>query len=216
MKAAWAYMFAVAPLIVSVMRGRDFTPSDLASDILLGLMIACLVTVLRTQQTRLVEMSALDSLTSCYTVRRFTEELPLAVARAARSGRPLTLLYADLDNFKPINDKFGHAKGNEVLTQFARCLKACIRAKVDLAYRIGGDEFAVVLTDAGLDSAAIVGGRIQSAIAAEPKSLKSLGVTVSIGAVALRESEAADAFLRRADAAMYEAKRGGKDRVKVA
>ncbi len=213
----WAYLACLAPLGAGFARLGGAPPApELVADLLVGVLIACLVAVLLRQQRRLVELAATDGLTSCWTARRFNEELPLAVARAARAGRPLTLLYADLDNFKPVNDRWGHEKGNEVLTHFARCLKACVRAKVDQAFRVGGDEFAVVLSDARLDAALQVGERLKRAIAADPHSLRALGVTVSVGAVELREGEAAESLLKRADSAMYDAKRGGKDRVTVA
>jgi len=213
----WAYLIALAPLAASfVHHGRRPPVADLVSDALVGVTIACLVTVLLAQQRRLLETAATDALTGCYTARRFVEELPLAVARAQRGGRPLTLMYLDLDNFKQVNDRHGHGKGNEVLTHFARCVKACIRTRVDLPFRVGGDEFAVILTDAKSSAAQIVGERLRNAISAEPHSLRALGVTVSIGAVELRDGESSEQFTARADAAMYDAKRGGKDRVRTA
>ena len=128
-------------------------------------------------------------------------------------AEPVTLLYVDLDGFKPVNDDHGHATGDQVLVATAARLRHAVRPS-DLVARVGGDEFVVVCPGTPLDDAALVADRLLEAIA-EPVEAggRSVTVTASIGvATTTREALAADELLRSADAAMYTAKRAGKGR----
>jgi two-component system cell cycle response regulator len=122
----------------------------------------------------------------------------------------------DIDHFKPINDTYGHDAGDEVLRQFAARVQSSVRG-IDLACRYGGEEFVVVMPDADMSIARAVGERLRRNIAAEPflvsKGANKLDVTISVGIAMRREGDAADTVLKRADEALYQAKRDGRNRV---
>ncbi|HEU0203250.1 MAG TPA: GGDEF domain-containing protein, partial [Burkholderiaceae bacterium] len=139
----------------------------------------------------------------------------LETARAARYGTPLSLALLDLDNFKQLNDTFGHAGGDRALVHLAQTLHALLRP-TDLIARIGGEEFAVLLPAATLVNAAATIERIQSELRDRPlESEGSHGTRITLefsaGVGAWRAGEALEALLMRADAAMYAAKRAGKN-----
>jgi diguanylate cyclase (GGDEF)-like protein len=152
-----------------------------------------------------------DPLTGLANRALFRERLVLALDDHRHHGRPLALLFADLDDFKLINDSFGHAMGDRVLRAIADRLQGCV-AEGDLVARLGGDEFAVVLDRHPAD-AEPTGHRILAALR-EPFLIDGhrIGVGASIGLVVPEPDEplTADALLRRADAAMYSSKRRGK------
>ena len=152
---------------------------------------------------RAVASSLRDSLTGLGNHRAFQEELQRAVARAARSGRPATCALIDVDHFKAINDRFGHGHGDEVLEEVARAL-AGLRAG-DAVFRVGGDEFAVVLDDIGTDDAQLVLERLQA-------GLRSVTLSVGMAEMGADHVEV-DELLRRADTALYAAKQAGRDAV---
>ena len=162
-------------------------------------------------------LSVTDELTGLYNGRHFRARLREELERAKRGGRPLALFIIDSDSLKDVNDRFGHEAGNRHLVAIARAVQAHVRAS-DVVARFGGDEFLVLQPDAGLAAAAAVADRIRVAVAAaDPATRAECRATVSIGVAAYPDSAAdEDALFRRADAALYEAKRGGKDRVVIA
>lgn len=136
---------------------------------------------------------------------------------ARRNLHPLSLLMIDIDHFKSINDNYGHAKGDEVLKAVAQTLKSQLR-NIDMVFRYGGEEFLVVLSYTGLDAAAIVGERLRHAIldlqcldAGQP-----IAVSISLGCASLLPGESSESMLRRADGALYSAKREGRNRLNMA
>jgi diguanylate cyclase (GGDEF)-like protein len=162
-------------------------------------------------QRRLRHQAYHDPLTGLPNRALFSERLVLALDAHRHHGRPVAVLFADLDDFKLINDTFGHAMGDRVLAAVAERLTTCVGAG-ELAARLGGDEFAVVL-DHHPDDAEPAGERILTALR-EPFIIDghTIGVGASIGLVVPEPGEplSADALLRRADAAMYAGKRRGK------
>ncbi|GIE92787.1 putative bifunctional diguanylate cyclase/phosphodiesterase [Paractinoplanes rishiriensis] len=162
-------------------------------------------------QRRLHHQAYHDPLTGLANRALYRERLVLALDAHRHRGRPLAVLFADLDDFKLINDSFGHAMGDRVLRAIAERLQGCVPAD-DLVARLGGDEFAVLLDHRPAD-AEPVGHRILAALR-EPFIIDGhrIGVGASIGLVVPEPGEAlsADALLRRADAAMYASKRRGK------
>ena len=159
------------------------------------------------------EQTIRDSLTSLYN-RRFLEDyLPRELIRARREHAPLAVIMMDLDRFKQINDSAGHQAGDQVLVELAALLKRHVRGS-DIACRYGGDEFALVLPNATLESARRRSAEICSAVRRERERLR--GVTASLG-VALCPDHATDAqaLLRVADHALYEAKGAGRNQVRV-
>ena len=166
---------------------------------------------LRRSQTQLAQLVIQDQLTNVLNARAFADRLGEELDRNRRYPRPLALLYMDLDNFKIINDTHGHQTGDAVLRLVADAMRSSVRHS-DIVGRLGGDEFAVLMpeTDAQLADAAakrLVAG-LRNVFKGTPN------VTASIGVVSCTATDAStDDLLRRADQAMYDAKKMGKDRV---
>jgi diguanylate cyclase (GGDEF)-like protein len=159
-----------------------------------------------------------DELTQLANRRRFTETLAVEVRRAERFGDPLALVLADLDDFKLINDQYGHQIGDEVLRRFADVLRENVR-DFDLPVRYGGEEFAVLLPETGLDGGEQLARRLQAAL--KRLRLPEIGgdrppVTASFGVAAFPTARSAEELLSAADGALYRAKAAGKDRVSTA
>jgi diguanylate cyclase (GGDEF)-like protein len=159
------------------------------------------------------EQTIRDSLTSLYNRRFLLDYLERELIRATRERAPLAVIMMDLDRFKQINDSAGHQAGDQVLEEVGALLKRHVRGS-DIACRYGGEEFAVVLPKTTPESARRRSAEICSAIRSEPDRL--LGVTASLG-VALCPAHATDAegLLRAADHALYEAKRAGRNQVRM-
>jgi diguanylate cyclase (GGDEF)-like protein len=156
-----------------------------------------------------------DGLTGLYNQRYFKQRLGEEVARAAEQGRPLALLFCDLDHFKDYNDRFGHSAGDAALRAVANVLLRSVR-QVDLAARYGGEEFTVVLIDTPAHRAAEVAERIREGVAALELDDGECKLTVSIGVAAYpRDAALAEELIDKADWAMYLGKRRGRDRVVV-
>jgi diguanylate cyclase (GGDEF)-like protein len=156
-----------------------------------------------------------DELTGLVNRRGFDRTLEAEVERARRFGEPLTVILADIDDFKRINDLFGHAVGDVVLHSFADLLRSHVR-DVDVAARIGGEEFAILLpgTDAG--EAATVAERMRhslSAFSVPASDGRAVHMTSSFGIAQLGPSDTGDHLLRAADEALYRAKAEGKNRI---
>ncbi|WP_339747284.1 PleD family two-component system response regulator [uncultured Maricaulis sp.] len=173
---------------------------------------------LRSQLDESLEMAITDPLTGLHNRRYIASRLRQAVESANNGGAPVSLLIADIDHFKSINDRFGHEGGDRVLRSFADRLMRDLRA-LDLAARYGGEEFVIVMPGAGQAEARIASERLRASIAAEPFLVgdgQTAPVTVSIGFAQARVGEDADALLRRADEALYTAKGDGRNRVEAA
>jgi diguanylate cyclase (GGDEF)-like protein/PAS domain S-box-containing protein len=162
------------------------------------------------------QLSITDSLTGLYNRRKFFEEIEKEVERVSRYGSPLSVLMLDLDHFKPINDRFGHQLGDEVLRALARVLTASTR-KTDLVARYGGEEFIIMLTETPLKGALGVAQRIKSEVeqATVMGSGAELKFTVSLGLAPFVKGDTVDALISRADGALYEAKKNGRNRVEI-
>jgi two-component system cell cycle response regulator len=171
---------------------------------------------LRDRLEESVELALTDALTGLNN-RRYLETHLKALAEQARAAnRPLSVLFADVDSFKAINDTYGHDAGDAVLRELASRLRRNTR-NIDLACRIGGEEFVVVMPDVGADRASQAAERLRACIAGEPFQVdgeRSLQVTASVGIATLDGvHDSAEGLLRRADQALYLAKRGGRNRV---
>jgi diguanylate cyclase (GGDEF)-like protein len=159
-----------------------------------------------------------DALTELVNRRHFGERCDAAIDRALERRAPLCLAIVDVDLFKPINDRHGHIAGDAVLRQIAGHLRRAAR-RGDLAARIGGEEFALLLPDTGLDEAAVLAEQLRTAVAADRFILdgQRQPVTISIGLAALQAGRAnRSALLRAADLALYRAKDGGRNRICLA
>jgi two-component system cell cycle response regulator len=163
-----------------------------------------------------IELALIDPLTGMNN-RRFMEmRLPALLDQAAHKGRPLSLMILDIDHFKAVNDSFGHDAGDAVLKQFAQRIKKVVRG-ADLACRLGGEEFVVVMPETPLETAARVAERLRVAIESDEFKIDANGrtipVTTSIGIAERGQDANADALLRRADKALYGSKNAGRNRV---
>jgi len=172
---------------------------------------------LRDNVMQSMELAITDPLTGLYNRRYMESHAALLVDRANERAKPLSMLILDIDHFKSINDTYGHDAGDEVLREFADRLRSCIRG-VDLACRLGGEEFVVVMPDTDVGVANQVAERIRRRIAGERFSIergaRSIEVTISIGLSSLQEPADVPALiLKRADEALYRAKRNGRNRV---
>ncbi|HEV2250008.1 MAG TPA: diguanylate cyclase [Candidatus Limnocylindria bacterium] len=164
-------------------------------------------------------LSVTDELTGVYNGRHFRARLHEEIERARRGGRPLSLLVIDSDSLKEVNDRFGHEAGNRHLVAIAQAVQGHVRTS-DVVARFGGDEFLVLQPDATPEAAALVAERIRVAVAASRipagEGAHVIG-TVSIGVAGFpRSASDEDSLFRSADAALYDAKRHGKDRVFIA
>jgi len=171
------------------------------------------VTERRLKAEELAYMATHDVLTDTVNRRRFDEEIENAVAKAKR-GEPSALLFIDLDDFKSINDRFGHHEGDKALAAVAATARRMLR-KEDLLARLGGDEFAVILEGQNLEAAMITATRLVANVKKKVKVSDGGPLTVSIGLTDIHQKTAAGKAMAEADAAMYEAKRRGGDRVLV-
>jgi diguanylate cyclase (GGDEF)-like protein len=173
----------------------------------------------RTLHDSLERMAMKDMLTDLPNRRALMHKLPEALARAGRTGKPLAVFFLDLDGFKGINDQHGHDAGDELLRILAQRIVSTVR-RTDTVARLAGDEFVVLLDMLTERDDALEVARKLLVVLAEPFALQAATVQLSgsIG-IAMHEpgsSEQADTLLCRADAAMYEAKKGGKSRFALA
>ncbi|MCA1857250.1 GGDEF domain-containing protein [Massilia oculi] len=165
----------------------------------------------------MARLATTDSLTGLPNRHAFLERAEQARQAALRQRQPLALAMLDIDHFKQINDRFGHATGDEALMVFARTVHGSLRAHETVG-RLGGEEFAVVLPGTGLAGALTAAERLRQAVraAAVITSGTPYTMTVSIGVVVLDPNETLGMALARADHALYAAKSGGRDRVEAA
>ena len=160
------------------------------------------------------QLADLDALTSLHNRRYFHETLAREVARAHRYQRNLALIIFDLDDFKAINDRIGHLAGDAVLSEAAERVREVVRS-ADIACRVGGDEFAVILPESTLSDADQLYGRLQKAVSARPLG-EAGALKISAGVAELRADDDAILFFQRADNALYGAKEQGKGQVVAA
>ncbi len=159
-------------------------------------------------------LASVDGLTGINNRRHFLELCEKELDRAQRYDHPLALMMMDIDHFKRVNDTYGHAAGDEVLKQLAATCAANLRG-VDILGRLGGEEFAVVLPECGIEAAYHAAERLRQTLAKIEVSSEqgAISFTISIGVVARNSGEGLTAALDRADKAMYAAKQGGRNRV---
>ncbi len=165
-------------------------------------------------QIELERQAATDSLTGLPNRRAFSDRFPLESARSLRTGEALSLGMFDLDFFKRINDTYGHAAGDAVLRNVGHICSTSFRG-VDLAARIGGEEFAVLLPGANADQATMVMERFARALASMDMAIGSqtIRITATAGVAQQKQGETLDGLMVRADAALYAGKQAGRNRV---
>lgn len=166
-------------------------------------------------EEELRRLATTDSLTGVYNRRRFMEIGEYEIVQMKRTQQPLTFMMLDLDRFKEVNDRYGHAAGDSVLCRFAQICLNSVRA-ADSVGRLGGEEFAIVLPETDSNEAYMVAQRIRRVVAANEFSSAAKAafhLTVSIGVTEAKPEESLDQVLARADQALYAAKGSGRDRV---
>ena len=160
---------------------------------------------------RLLDQAIVDPLTGVFNRRYMDRSLSDAIERLRRNSTPTSLLLMDVDGFKSINDQFGHAKGDSVLKEIVSLIAKRSR-KLDLLFRIGGEEFMLLLPDTKEAAAAVVAEQLRASIA-ESRLLDDRQLTVSIGVSELQPGESPDSWMKHADDALYAAKKAGRNRV---
>jgi diguanylate cyclase (GGDEF)-like protein len=205
-----AYARHVERLIAAV---EDHFPSESLVGFLAG--------VLRRAQREnrvLARHATRDPLTGLANRRALTSQLLQWSAWAARYGRPITLVFGDVDHFKEVNDRYGHSTGDAVLRRIAAAIASTVRES-DLAVRLGGDEFAVLAPELDVEGARALADRIIDAVrwVAVAGSDPAAAVTISVGAVVVTdppnaEPRPVDQLMAAADQSLYAAKTGGRDR----
>ena len=167
-------------------------------------------------QRQMFESVLRDDLTKAFNKKYFLDRVESEYAYATRHNLPATLICFDIDHFKQVNDTYGHPAGDHVLKELALAVQATVRVE-DVFARIGGEEFAVLCRGADLLQGQIVGDRVR--VAVEQRQIvhdgKPIPITVSVGVAAVPNASIADAaeFVSAADQVLYEAKRGGRNRV---
>jgi diguanylate cyclase (GGDEF)-like protein len=198
--------------------GEDFSPAAWAINSLANMAafatIVALIASLRRSRTEEGRLARTDPLTGLANTRAFLELASIEIERHRRFPRPLSIAYIDLDNFKMVNDRFGHAAGDQVLSVVARVLGESTRA-MDKTARLGGDEFAVLMPETDEQGGRVVLERVQAAVARE-MALGGWPVSCSIGAVVFREPPRdVDDLIGRADAVMYQVKKTSKNAIRI-
>ncbi len=157
-----------------------------------------------------------DAMTGLANRRSFDTALKQTLLQARRDRQPLALLLLDLDNFKAYNDTLGHPRGDALIRDFGALLERFARRPLDLAARVGGEEFALLLLNCDLAAAQAIAGQIIAALGDQamphPASAQGPCVTTSIGVAMWSPGQSAEQLYQAADAALYRAKQGGKNR----
>ena len=172
------------------------------------------------QQQELEHIANVDGLTGLFNRRWMNEFFKRQISRALSDNKPMTLLLADLDHFKQINDTYGHIVGDEVLSAVASILSKQVRPS-DLLARFGGEEFALILADTSLTEAKQIAERVRAAVdetlfKVQGKSESEIHLTISIGITTLMLGDDINNLLTRSDHALYQAKENGRNRIEVA
>jgi len=205
-------------IVISTLSWRYLGP-DIAARVAMTLVLTLVfanvfLAIVLELQRRLQNHAILDPLTGIYNRRHFEACIEREIIGQKRSGTPISLLLLDIDHFKPINDELGHATGDQVLIKVVDVIRNTIR-QTDLLFRIGGEEFVVLLPATNRDTAAFVAEKIRSAVAGA-RTIANRPVTVSIGLDELRPGEDRGNLLERCDHALYTAKARGRNRVEHA
>jgi two-component system, cell cycle response regulator len=206
------YLFFILLLVPSI---TEFLESgslphsgrDVITDVVMTVITAILVIAFIRHNQLIERISLQDPLTGIGNRRLFDLNLEKEVLRSKRINNRIGLIFFDLDGFKDINDKYGHKEGDNILIAFSNHLSHFSRTGTDSCYRFGGDEFAVLLTNINDDEMADIANKIEERLENTVYSNLPNGISASKGFVVLNKEETHEQFLKRADDAMYQAKR---------
>ena len=201
----WLYALVPVPLLTDWIENGSLpdSPGGWLTEVCAGLVITALVWRVRRDRRALEALARSDGLTGLLNRRSFEAALDVEWTRARRSRQPLCVVCLDIDNFKGVNDRFGHGAGDQVLRQLTAGIVATIRAHVDAGYRLGGDEFALLLPSTTSRQAETIVARLRSFCAVHDPRWAVGAFDFSAGIVDLASEETAAALMARGDAAMY-------------
>jgi diguanylate cyclase (GGDEF)-like protein len=203
------FLLLLIPIITELLEVGHFpdNPKGWISEIVLTLVVGYLVFIIRKTFLQLDQLARIDPLTGIENRRDFNSTLENEIARANRAKTNLTIIFFDVDNFKQINDQFGHDQGDKTLIELATKITNFKRKGFDYCFRIGGDEFALLLTGYKANSDHDVEKEIQDRLKRSVFDTMSNNVSISCGIVARKGDETASELLGKADALMYKNKR---------
>ncbi len=162
---------------------------------------------------RLQELTFIDNLTGLFNRKKLNEVLSTEISRCKRYEHPLGLIILDIDSFKMVNDTYGHQIGDKVLIELSTILKQHIRS-TDLSVRWGGEEFVIVCLETSLEGTLILAENLREVV--ESYNFSSIGnKTISLGISEYKKEDTPDSLIKRADDALYLAKKNGKNRIEV-
>lgn len=221
---SWGLVIAglstVAWLFAEILGGQVYSHAwiqgwNTLSRLLVFVILVGMLSSLRAALQGARSLARVDALTGLSNVRAFREATDREIRRAQREASELSVVYIDVDNFKTVNDQFGHSAGDALLVAISQRLSENLR-RTDVAARLGGDEFAVLLPATDLDAARVVVDKLERALARIPAETE-YAIGFSIGVACFAEPpESADAMIHEADALMYEVKHAGKGSVRFA
>ena len=204
---------ALAPVIHSNFSNME-SASILTTMVLIIVFAYIFAVQTRQQRKQLERLATIDPLTGVGNRRGFNEKLKEVVAIRHRTGQPVSLVLLDIDHFKSINDTFGHETGDHILCEITDIIKKRIRI-TDGFYRIGGEEFVVTVMGADLSNSSRLADELRLLVE-ESLLLDDRSVTISLGVAEINEGETGEDCLKKADSALYESKRAGRNRISTA
>uniref|UniRef100_UPI004047154D sensor domain-containing diguanylate cyclase n=1 Tax=Aliarcobacter sp. TaxID=2321116 RepID=UPI004047154D len=165
-------------------------------------------------EVELIKSSNTDPLTNLNNRKYYNETILKLIGLFNRYKTPFTFVIFDIDNFKQINDKYGHNEGDNVLINLSNFIKFHIREN-DYIFRIGGEEFVILLSNTNIDNGKQLCKNICEGVSKSKDILKTKRITISIGATEIKENDSTDSIFKRADSLLYNAKNNGKNRVEI-
>ncbi|MCX5880361.1 MAG: diguanylate cyclase, partial [Deltaproteobacteria bacterium] len=178
------------------------------------------IKLLKEANEKVEKMSILDPLTGCYNRGYLNKQIEIEIKRSIRYGKPLSIILADVDHFKKVNDSYGHLSGDAVLVRFAETLKNIIRNDVDWVARFGGEEFLIVLPETTVSNAGIVAEKIRITVSREPIFCEDVQICITssfgvagIDPISQPTPPSFEQILKVADENLYQAKKEGRNRV---
>jgi two-component system cell cycle response regulator len=198
---------------------KPFSHAELVARLNTGKRVLELEKSLKDANEEIRILSITDPLTGTYNRGYLTERLPQEIKRAKRYSRALSIIICDIDHFKKVNDTYGHLVGDEVLKDFARCIRHSIRHDVDWMARYGGEEFLIVLPETEVNGATAMAERLRGELSQRVTEAqdKQISITASFGVAGFSpntpdEMISPEALIRKADKYLYQAKRDGRNR----
>jgi len=198
---------------LTLMRNHRFSDDEIK---LLETLLCCLIYPLKnaTLFHQALKLAYTDALTQTNNRASFNEVLKREINLAVRHAKDLSIIFLDIDHFKAINDDYGHECGDVTLASVAKRIKENLRSS-DIVFRVGGEEFVVLLSNTDIDGAKLLAERIRKSIEQHTLAygMELVKLTASLGVSSLRVGDTVDTFVKRADAAMYKAKNNGRNQV---